>query len=1579
MKWPVSTEKFRIVEVSLLIVAMVISPFAYLLYTADDVEGADATMFTVGTTGGVDTLNPFRAVLRNSYTILSLMYESLTSVDSDMMPAPMLASSWDCDESELVWTFVIDDDVYWHDGEQVHADDVAFTYNLILSNPAECSLYIKLLTDVTEVIALNSNTVQITTSVPTADLPYSMIPILPEHLWSNVPSNYLNDVDVLSSAYFPDGPIGSGPFILDDFVYNDYVLMNSWAMYHLGAAKFNTLLFKIFSSPEGMINSLMAGTIDLAYDVPAMNWESLVATPGIGGQSIKSGSIIELGVNCASEEIRANFYKASDNLETTNRSVRQAIAMCVNQTYMVDAILDGHAGVGETLLPETMKYWHLDIPDESELPFDLDAAASLLDAAGYIDFDSDGIRENVTSGVPLEFTIKVRNDETADIAAANLISDCLASIGISAPVVAVSESMLYTYWYSCSLDLFIWGWDFGYKEPFPPSFALSVMTTDQIPESPTDWTAWSDSFYSNSYYDQLYEEQLAETDDAARQDIVYEMQDILYYDSPYVVLWYPYTLVAYNSMIWTNYPDMHENPNMSPAGPWFYLSIEFNEYTGPMDVYAGEDVTVNQGVPVLFSGSAIDPDDSIESLNWTWSFDGPDGSYDMFGQSVVACFYSDGTIDVTLTVTDKDDQSVSDSLVVTVLPDYGNERSMQYRWYDMFNVPFGEWYEKRNNEITWSDSYPYIYDWIDGSLEGNVWTYSNMRLDITGRNMPEINMNENPLFVPNLGTTSGGNVTLDWYFTYGTDAELEILSPIAADNNDGWITIFDGEMILDQTAAMSVLGMPSDQWETFDTWWAANSASVENAWWNYIRSEANDRLDIYCMYEYLLQAFTHQLTAERVGDTVVVNQQIVSWGFEALMTRWLHDAWMDDSEYWFEDFSMHAEIGPESSDIDIDTVVDYAMYAFASSVDGDPCWVWEPVCQDYVTSITHPSAYESYSDKERLSLTPGSERYGEYVPYHNVPGAFNLSEGESLVFEWPAGEQLFLEHAGTDAINEIYESMTCVYSEPMWTDFEGQIFVDPMARILAFVGPIDMWEWSNTQVAHSYLENEWDRVGLMPYGAPFVRFSMSSEILDLPPVAEIIVMPPSGDVSTMFEFYATGCKDDIDPASSLEVRWDWEDDGVWDVDWSTDKIVTHSYSTIGTHTVCLEVRDSSGNTDSASITVDVYDNQAPLTLATCNGSDGLDGWYIGVVEVTLHSMDDSDPDPMTYCRVDGGEWYVYEFPIILQGDMVHLIEYYSVDCYGNDEASKSLEVMIDGTVPVTSYDLSGTWEHFDWYRSPVEVNFSASDGLSGVADTFYILDGDAAQEFSGPFTVEGDGLHTIEFYSVDIAGNTEVAQEFTFGIDAEAPHTEFSMNGTHGGNGWYVSSVTVSLTGEDDASDVSVTYTRIDSGEWSAYSSQIILGDGVHLLEYYSVDFSGNVEPVRSIVVKVDTDKPVVTLDRASGFISTSNMVDITWTCSDEMSGPCSILCQLNSGDPITAMIDGITLTDLTDGEHELVITLYDEANNSQTTTIMFSIETSVFSLNGPVGPWAVIGAIAGIVAVIGAAGYLFVRKTKTK
>jgi len=105
------------------------------------------------------------------------------------------------------------------------------------------------------------------------------------------------------------------------------------------------------------------------------------------------------------------------------------------------------------------------------------------------------------------------------------------------------------------------------------------------------------------------------------------------------------------------------------------------------------------------------------------------------------------------------------------------------------------------------------------------------------------------------------------------------------------------------------------------------------------------------------------------------------------------------------------------------------------------------------------------------------------------------------------------------------------------------------------------------------------------------------------PVAVFTVVPTTGTIETVFTFDASGCSDEEDATDELMVRWDWENDGIYDTEWSVIKIATHQNYTRGVHTVKLQVKDNDSSTDVFKETIEIF-NSAPTALFSITPNEG---------------------------------------------------------------------------------------------------------------------------------------------------------------------------------------------------------------------------------------------------------------------------------------------------------------------------------------------------------------------------------------
>lgn len=541
---------------------------------------------------------------------------------------------------------------------------------------------------------------------------------------------------------------------------------------------------------------------------------------------------------------------------------------------------------------------------------------------------------------------------------------------------------------------------------------------------------------------------------------------------------------------------------------------------GELATVAVANITV--GPPVL-EGAVISPSDtqvlqnktatfkvvvhdslghSISDFDASWSYGSPGVEVEFVlleGKSIGLTLNQTGNYTLTVSVSRGNESLISNtSIEVIGVP----QRTVDFRWYDMFNVPFDRRWAMgltRHDLLLYdqwqTDTYPYLLEHARG---GGVFdTYAGMRLNITARNVTSVSMNERPVFIPYLGEERGGSAEIDWYMQYLTSEELrERYSPFAwAD--DGWIIVLNGTVALDKQAAKAVINLTDDGFDKFDDWWSNNSVVVEERYMSWLVSPDIVNIDFMEVNGWPLQLFTLGLNASKVGDRIILNYDIVTWGMEVLMMGWLRET-VIPTEWWFEDMDFHASIGPYASSFDIDAAVPQALKASNSTQNGTPCWIWQGMLQEPVPydSMGWPmSSYNShyYKINQRYMdmgswVLPWDPMPGG-LPFTETPGCFNLSAGEKLRFEWTSGEVMFMTYPFQQNWTNTSSRIFPGYSEANGTDLPGANSVlNSTSRYFEYVGPIDFWTWSKEQTAHTYLADKWNLYGVLPYGMPYLEF-----------------------------------------------------------------------------------------------------------------------------------------------------------------------------------------------------------------------------------------------------------------------------------------------------------------------------------------------------------------------------------------------------------------------------------------------------------------------------------------------------------
>jgi peptide/nickel transport system substrate-binding protein len=482
--------------------------------------------FTVAYLNEVDSFNPFLGIEAESFEMWSLMYDSMTNYSmKDMQPEPALGTKWESSEDGLTWTFTIRDDVTWSDGKPLTAQDIAYTYGRILDGGPEGSTWGSYLRGVTKVSAPDDTTVVLDLKQPSAVLPLLPIPIVPEHVWSDV-----SEDKVKSFANEPsDGEpiVGSGPFRLLEgtaggSTYRFEVNPDYWG----GTSNLDELVFRVYKSEDPAIQALIKGEVDFVEGISALQVKSLQGRDGITAQNGDSPGFDEIAFNTGSVDLKTGEPMGDPNPAVLDPDFRFALGYALDRERIIEVGYQGGGTPALTIIPPVYSAYHWDPPEEDRFTFDLDRAGQLLDEAGYTVGD-DGFR-TLPGGDPMDpLRLYARSDSKTSLDVMELFKGWLAELDIRAEVRTFESSRLTSIILDGEFDVFEWGW---YVEPDPDSM-LSYLSCGQLGN-------WSDSWYCNDKYDALYKQQHVEQDDEARAEQVKQMQEIVYYDAPYLTTTY---------------------------------------------------------------------------------------------------------------------------------------------------------------------------------------------------------------------------------------------------------------------------------------------------------------------------------------------------------------------------------------------------------------------------------------------------------------------------------------------------------------------------------------------------------------------------------------------------------------------------------------------------------------------------------------------------------------------------------------------------------------------------------------------------------------------------------------------------------------------------------------------------------------------------------------------------------------------------------------------------------------------------------------------------------------------------------
>ncbi|MCL5069258.1 MAG: ABC transporter substrate-binding protein [Thaumarchaeota archaeon] len=491
--------------------------------------------------------NPITLFAAYAYQINSLTYESLLQWDQHLNLVGDLATGYTVSADGLTYTFNLRHNVTWSDGVPFTAHDVEFTIDVTLNQSfSEGFFYGPLAMSsggtTPTGLTLNKTMVSIPdnyTIVFHLTTPYSpfllyvsSLPTLAQHV--------LQGQDLSNNNYINNHIVGTGPFIVTQYVVGDHITMEANPNYWGGRPHLNSITFKVFQDQTSAELALRSGEVSYIEAVPPQDVAGLNSTPGIVVKTEPSWNLEYMGYNFNTNLTNGQFNPISI------KDVRQAIAEAVNVSQVVQAGYMGYATpVNQFMIPffnlDGHSLYNNSIPTTPYNPTDADR---LLNQSGYPWTAAGG---NVSNGAPYRFQINtiISAGNGQELTMLQAIQSMLSNVGIDL-VIKIEEEATATADIAGAAQPKTWNL-FGpthISESPDPDFMASLFYNTPATVGPygSDW-----GNYNNSQVNQLYLAAEATVNNTQRAQIYQKIGGILASDYAWLWLDNPQEIIAWNT------------------------------------------------------------------------------------------------------------------------------------------------------------------------------------------------------------------------------------------------------------------------------------------------------------------------------------------------------------------------------------------------------------------------------------------------------------------------------------------------------------------------------------------------------------------------------------------------------------------------------------------------------------------------------------------------------------------------------------------------------------------------------------------------------------------------------------------------------------------------------------------------------------------------------------------------------------------------------------------------------------------------------------------------------------------------
>ncbi len=384
--------------------------------------------------GDLSTINPVLATDQVSLYATGAVYASLFIADPNTgLPTPGLAD-WVISEDGLEYTFTLKEGVVWSDDVPITSQDVKFTYDAVMSDKVE-SVRKADMAAIAGIEIVDDRTFVVTLTEPNCTIWgnafASLIP-LPAHKYAEDFSDFMTSEFNLA----PD--IGSGQYLYEERSAGEYVRFKANPLYYRGEPGIPTFIIRILADPATVNQALQTGAIDYAFMYPDQ-LDQLGDQDMFNTWLYPNNNTPMLVMNLQDSEDPQPAYDEEGNPNTLvpnkffgDVRVRQAVAMGYDKAALT-LTLGEDAGSVPLTGPITPAFYDTyDLSAIEPWPYDPERAKQLLEEAGWVDTDGDGVREKDGVRFEVDLTFSPLIELWANIAA--VVQDQLGQLGIKVNV-----------------------------------------------------------------------------------------------------------------------------------------------------------------------------------------------------------------------------------------------------------------------------------------------------------------------------------------------------------------------------------------------------------------------------------------------------------------------------------------------------------------------------------------------------------------------------------------------------------------------------------------------------------------------------------------------------------------------------------------------------------------------------------------------------------------------------------------------------------------------------------------------------------------------------------------------------------------------------------------------------------------------------------------------------------------------------------------------------------------------------------------------------------------------------------------